>query len=92
MIVQMREVAQLRLQPGARVVLSACRAGAPAPRGLAFAFARAGAAVVAAARDDVDDAAAARWSEKFYGALGRGLSFVRANRAAQDEARFLVVK
>jgi CHAT domain-containing protein len=82
----------MRLSPGTRVVLSACHAGAPGPRGLAFAFARAGAVAIAAARGEVDDAAAARWSEKFYAALGRGLSFVRANREAQSEAPFLVVK
>ncbi|HEX9578713.1 MAG TPA: CHAT domain-containing protein, partial [Myxococcales bacterium] len=87
-----REVAQMRLLPGARVVLSACHAGMPGPRGLAWAFARAGASAVAAARDEVDDAAAARWSTRFYAALGRGLSFVRANREAASEARFVVVK
>jgi CHAT domain-containing protein len=74
------------------VVLSACRAGALGPRGLAWAFARAGARAVAAARDDVDDLAAARWSEKFYPALAHGLSFTRANREARSEARFVVLK
>src|SRR6185503_11654181 len=45
-----RDIAQAKLQPGARVVLSACEAGAPGPRGVAWAFARAGAAEIAAPR------------------------------------------
>jgi CHAT domain-containing protein len=90
-----REIAHARLQPQARVVLSACEAGAPGPRGLGWAFARAGAAAVAAARGKVDDAAAARWSDRFYSALGRGLTFAQAAREAGKEdraARFIVVK
>ena len=90
-----REIAGLRLQPGARVVLSSCEAGAPGPRGVAFSFARAGAGAVVAAQGKLPDAAAARWSERFYAALGRGLSFAQANREAMladRAARFVVVK
>src|SRR5262249_52766134 len=61
-----REIAHARLPPGARVVLSACEAGAPGPRGVAWAFARAGAFAVAAPAAAVADADAARWSQKFY--------------------------
>jgi len=77
-----REIAASQLAPGARVVLSACRA-APAESGLSLAFARAGALEIAAASGDLDDAAAARWAATFYPALARGLSFARANREAQ---------
>jgi len=90
-----RDVAQARLRPGTRVVLSACESGTPGPGGVAWAFARAGATAVVAAVDKVDDAAAAHWSERFYAALGRGLSFARAAREAAEEdraARFIVVK
>jgi CHAT domain-containing protein len=86
------EMAALRLQPHARVVLSACESAEPGPRGLAWALARAGAAEIAAAAGKVDDAAAARWSVKFYAALGRGQPFVRAAWEASSEARFIVVK
>ena len=90
-----REIARARMQPRARVVLSACEAGAPGPGGVAWAFARAGAAAIAAARDQVDDAAAARWSDRFYAALGRGLDFAQAAREAGSgdrAARYIVVK
>lgn len=90
-----REIAQAHLQPDARVVLSSCEAGTPGPGGVAWAFARAGAVAIAAARGNVDDAAAARWSERFYQALGAGQSFARAAREAGQEdraARFIVVK
>ena len=86
------EISGLRLQPHARVVLSACEAAAPGPRGVAWAFARAGALEIAAAQGKVDDAAAARWSAKFYAALGRGLNFVRAAHEASPEANFTVLK
>ena len=47
------------------------------------------------AREKVDDAAAAGWSERFYAALGRGLPFARAAREAGEgdrSPRFIVVK
>ena len=90
-----REIERLRLRRGARVVLSACEAAAPGPRGLPWAFARAGAVAVAAARGRVDDAAAARWAEVFYPALARGESFAQANREAVSDPRaawFVVMK
>ncbi len=91
-----REISALRLRPGARVVLSACESAAPGPRGLLFAFARAGATAVVAARDRVDDDAAARWADAFYAALARGRSFAQANHDASAldarGARFIVMK
>lgn len=90
-----RDIAQAHLKAGARVVLSSCAAGTPGPGGVAWAFARAGALAIAAARGEVDDAAAARWSERFYAALGAGQPFARAAREAGQEdraARFIVVK
>jgi tetratricopeptide (TPR) repeat protein len=88
-----REIAQAHLLPRARVVLSSCEAGAPGARSLSWAFARAGAAAIAAPRGAIDDALAARWSEKFYAALGRGGTFAQAARQARlDGARFVVVK
>ncbi len=88
-----RDIARAHLAPQARVVLSACEAGAPGPRGVAWAFARAGAAVVAAPRGEIDDSAAARWSGKFYATLGRGKTFAQAAREARlDGPRFVVVK
>ena len=90
-----RDIAQAHLQPDARVVLSSCEAGTPGPGGVAWAFARAGAVAVAAARGEVGDAAAARWSERFFQALGAGQPFARAAREAGQEdraARFIVVK
>ncbi len=90
-----REIAHARLQPQTRVVLSACEAGAPGPGGVAWAFARAGAVAVAAAQGKVEDAAAARWSDRFYSALGRGLTFAQSAREAAKEdraARYIVVK
>lgn len=89
------ELAALRLQPGARVVLAACDAASPGPRGLLFAFARAGAVAVVAARGRVDDAAAARWARGFYAALARGRSFAQANHDAATDprgAQFVVMK
>lgn len=89
------EIAQLALRGSPRVVLSACEAASPGPRGLQWAFARAGAVAIAAARDRVDDAAAALWSERFYAALSRGESFARANREALADPRagwFVVMK
>lgn len=86
-----REIAQARLLPGARVVLSSCEAGAPGPRGVAWAFAKAGAAAVVAPLDKVDDAAAARWSRQFYAALARGATFTQA-AVESRAARFVVVK
>ncbi|MCA1826021.1 MAG: CHAT domain-containing protein [Myxococcales bacterium] len=89
-----RDVAETKL-PGARVVLSACESAAPGPRGISWAFARAGASVIAAAEGKIDDAAAARWSERFYAALGNGLTFSQAAREAEKDsptARFIVVK
>ena len=68
---------------------------APGPRGVAWAFARAGASVIAAAQGRIDDAAAARWSERFYAALGNGRSFSQAAGEAEKDspaARFIVVK
>jgi hypothetical protein len=60
---------------------------------LSWAFAKAGAAVIAAPRGAVDDAAAAQWSSRFYAALGRGTTFAQAAREARlDGARFVVVK
>ena len=86
-----RDVALAHVAPGARVVLSSCEAGAPGPRGIAWAFAKAGASAIAAPREAVDDAAAARWSQQFYAALGRGLGFTQAAAEARA-ARFIVVK
>lgn len=89
-----RDIAQAKL-PHARVVLSSCESDAPGPRGVAWAFARAGAAEIAAARGDVDDAAAARWSQAFYAALARGAPFAQAAREAEKDgsaARFVVLK
>ena len=63
------------------MVLSACHS-APGESGLTIAFARAGALEIAAAEGAIDDEAAARWSEAFYPALARGLSFAEANREA----------
>ena len=92
------EIAAARLPAGARVVLAACGA-AGADSGLAWAFARAGAAAVAAAEGEVDDEAAARWAERFYPALARGLSLAEANREAllsappnEKRAWFVVLK
>ena len=62
---------------------------------MAWAFVRAGASAVVAARGRIDDAAAARWSERFYGALAHGTDFPEAAREASQEdraARFIVVK
>jgi hypothetical protein len=91
-----REISTLRLRPGARVVLSACEAAAPGPRGLQFAFARAGATAVVAARDRVDDAAAGRWARAFYASLARGRDFAQANHDAAlldpRGASFVVMK
>lgn len=90
-----REIQGLALRRSTRVVLSACEAATPGPRGLSWAFAKAGAVAVAAARDRVDDAAAARWAEVFYAALARGASFAEANREAVSDPRaawFVVMK
>ena len=89
-----RDIADLKLAR-ARVVLSACESAAPGPRGVAWAFARAGASAIAAAQGKIDDAAAARWSERFYAALGNGRTFSQAAREAEKDsptARFIVVK
>ena len=92
------EIAAARLPAGARVVLAACGA-AGAGSGLAWAFARAGAAGVVAAEGEVDDEAAARWAERFYPALARGLTLAEANReallaapASERRAWFVVLK
>ena len=90
-----RDIARAHLQAQARVVLSSCEAGTPGPSGVAWAFARAGAVAIAAARGPIDDAAAARWSERFYTALSAGQPFERAARAANERDRataFIVVK
>ena len=92
-----REISAQRLRPGARVVLSSCEAAAtPGPRGVMFAFARAGATAIVAARDRVDDAAAARWAQAFYASLARGRDFAQANHDAAlldpRGAAFVVMK
>jgi CHAT domain-containing protein len=88
-----RDVTHARLAHGTRVVLSACDAGAPGPGGIAWAFARAGATAVAAARGRIDDRAAAGWSERFYAAVAQGKPFSEAALAPEDRAaRFIVVK
>lgn len=81
-----RQVALAPLTSGTRVVLSACNAAATGAHGLGWAFARAGAVAVAAARDRIDDQAAAIWSERFYAALARGAPFVQANSEAARAA------
>jgi CHAT domain-containing protein len=89
-----RDIAETKLT-SARVVLSSCESAAPGPRGIAWAFAKAGASVIAAAEGRIDDAAAARWSERFYDALAKGKTFSQAADEAEKEtphARFIVVK
>lgn len=90
---QVVDVLGLSLHRKPVVVLSSCRGGGSSDdrerdgAGLPWAFLEAGAEVVIATQEDLDDRAALAFSEAFYAALSRGMDVSQAFEEAVDALR-----